>query len=375
MPFFSIAKSSICRSFPSFVAVSFLLFPFDALSENDAKKQPWIDVKVPMELQNDYDYASGIAGNERNNLTVTLEPQATLNVLPVPGLSIFAHADLEQVADAEPGEDRYFDDHGFYIEELLLRYERGPFVFRGGKTNPGFGIAWDKAPGIYGTDMAEDYEEAERIVLSGTAKGDFGPWGVHAVTAGTFFLDTSPLQHTIYSRSRGTLDHADGGSSNTDDFSSFNVTLDGGAFAVTPALEYHLGFIHQAHGVDGTRDEKGYVVGLTNRFELGSDIAITPLAEFVRLEDAGGTKDKKQTYWTLSFLNEWKSWNLALATTHRRTTEPGTVRASDYQYQVSLGYAFDFGLTADVGWKRLKESGTITDRVGLFFTYEFGLRR
>lgn len=37
-----------------------------------------------------------------------------------------------------------------------------------GKLNPGFGIAWDKAPGIYGTDLAEDYEISERISVFGT---------------------------------------------------------------------------------------------------------------------------------------------------------------------------------------------------------------
>jgi hypothetical protein len=37
-----------------------------------------------------------------------------------------------------------------------------------GKLNPGFGVAWDKAPGIYGTDLAEDYEISERISVVGT---------------------------------------------------------------------------------------------------------------------------------------------------------------------------------------------------------------
>jgi hypothetical protein len=32
------------------------------------------------------------------------------------------------------------------------------------------------------------------------------------------------------------------------------------------------------------------------------------------------------------------------------------------------------GITADVGWKRFEESNAATDRLGLFFTYEFGFR-
>lgn len=346
-----------------------------SVAQTRAEKPAWLEIKIPVELQNDYDYASDTPGNERNNLFVSIEPEATFHVLPVPGLSVFAHGVLEQVADASPNEDRYFEDQGFFIEDLFLRYETGRFVFRGGKMNPGFGMAWDTAPGIYGTDMAEDYEVSERIALSGTVNADLEKLGKHAVTAGTFFLDTSPLQNTIVSKSRGTLGRSDGGVSNTGDFSSFNVAVDGGEFSGAPALQYHLGFVYQANGVDTAQNEKGYAAGLSNRFDLGGDMALTPLIEVVRLDDQGGTANKDRTYATLSFLGEWKSWNVALATTRRRTKEAGAATVSDYQYQASLGYAFESGLTADFGWKRLKESGAITDRIGLLFTYEFGFRR
>jgi hypothetical protein len=362
------------------LAISFLAFiafsvPIEARAGTNSEPPAWLEVKIPIEVQNDYDYASTTSGNERNNLGLTVEPEATVNILPVPGLSIYAHGVVEQVVDAAPNEDRYFKDQGFYIEDLFLSFERDRFAFRGGKMNPGFGIAWDQAPGIYGTDMAEEYELAERIALTASVKGDAGSWGKHTLTAGTFFLDTSPLHHSIYSTSRGTLGRSDGGVSNTEDFSSFNITIDGGEFSEAPDLTYHLGFVYQANGTDALQNELGYAAAISNRFDLGGEMTLTPLLEVVRLDDFEGTRDKRRTYWTLSFLGEWKSWNAALAATHRRTQQPGLETAADYQYQASLGYAFDVGLTADVGWKRLKEAGSITDRIGLFFTYEFGFRR
>jgi hypothetical protein len=334
----------MCKLSIPFLLFCALVLPGSVLAENKAALPTWLEVSVPMELENDYDFKSDTSGNERNNLFVSIEPEATINILPIPGLSIYAHGVLEQVVDAAPSENRFFKDHGFFVEDFFLRFEKDQFIFRGGKTNPGFGIAWDQAPGIYGTDTAEEYEMSERIVLSGTVNADLKKYGQHALTAGTFFLDTSPLQNTIYSQSRGTLDRSDGGVSNTNDFSSFNVTLEGGEFPAAPALQYHLAFIHQANGVDGTEDETGYAAAVTNRFKLGDDAGITPLFEFVRLENAEGTRNKEISYWTLSFLNEWRKWNLALAATHRRTTEPGAVRTSDYQFQVSAGYAFDCGL-------------------------------
>lgn len=368
-------RSMVGRLVIAFFSFLVLGTPMDGQAESESDKPAWLEVKVPVEIQNDYDYASTTSGNERNNLGLTIEPEATLNILPIPGLSLFAHGVLEQVTDAAPNEDRYFKDQGFYIEDLFLTFETDRFAFRGGKMNPGFGIAWDMAPGIYGTDMAEEYELAERIAMTGVFKTDAGDWGKHAVTAGTFFLDTSPLRHSIYSTSRDTLGRADGGVSNTEDFSSFNIAINGGEFSSAPDLSYHLGFVYQANGEDALQNEFGYAAAITNRFDLGDNMALTPLLEIVRLDDFEGTRDKRRTYWTASFLGEWKSWNAALATTHRRTQLPGMETAADYQYQASMGYAFDMGLTADVGWKRLKEAGSITDRIGLFFTYEFGFRR
>jgi len=37
-----------------------------------------------------------------------------------------------------------------------------------GKLNVGFGVVWDKTPGLYGTDFEEDgYETSERIGVIG----------------------------------------------------------------------------------------------------------------------------------------------------------------------------------------------------------------
>jgi hypothetical protein len=367
----------LCKNFViiagSAALLSATLLSTTAMSaDSKTTSPPWLTINVPIEVQNDYDYHSDTAGGEVNNLTLKLEPEATIKVLPVPGLSFFIHGVFEQVADGDANEDRYFKDEGFYIQNLYVQYESGRFGFRGGKMNPGFGITWDQAPGIYGSDMAEDYEMAERIALSASLGFDPQGLGSHTLTAGTFFLDTSPLQNTIYSKTRGTLGRSDGGVSNTGDFSSFNLVLEGGKFPATPALTYHLAYIHQAHGSDGSEDETGLAAGLTSKFDLGKNVTLTPLFEAVFLNDQGGTKDKDRQYWTVSALTEWQKWNLALAYTKRRTETTGTATVNDYQGQASIGYAFKSGMTVDLGWKRLEESGAVTDRIGFLLTYALG---
>jgi len=330
----------------------------------------WFAGSVSVELQNDYDYSSRDPANERNNLTATIEPEITVSPPSVPGLSFLFHGTLEQVAAAAPGEDRVLEDHGLVVEELYAAYRTGRFSFRAGKTNPGFGIAWDRAPGIYGTDLAEDYELAERIVLSGAVAFGGAGWGEHRLTGGAFFLDTSILQPTVLGRGRGTLDRADGGAGNTGGFDSFNLVLEGTRLPLD-GLSYHLAFARQAHGTDGTADETGMAAALAWETKLGGDVTLAALVELASFDDFGGIAGADRTYLTPAVQLSRGAWNLALAHTRREVQTPGAPDADDWQLQASLGYAFDFGLGVDAGWKRLRESGVRTDTLGVLLTYRF----
>ncbi len=329
-------------------------------------KTPRIEGAVPIELEADFDYDSDDAANERNNMFLKAEPEITLH-LPA-GFSIFAHGVLQQVRAADPGEDRYFKDEALLIEDLYLRYENGPFTLTGGKLNPGFGRAWDVTPGVYGTDTAEDYEIAERIGI--TAAFGFGDdtWGQHSFTAGTFFLDTTVLAHS-FGQTRGTTARSDGGVSNTEDFSSFNLVLEGGGIKALPGLEYHLAYIRQADGIDGETDETGIAGFASYGFDLGGGVRLTPMVELVRFDDSGGTRDTDVDYNTVALSAEWQGWNGVLSYTGRETEAAGEADVRDHFYQVGLGYSFDFGLTADIAWKRGRESAVETDTLGTLFTY------
>ena len=361
--FFGGATGSASTAFAAALIVALALPPpvFAAPA-----KTPRIEGAIPVELEADFDYRSDDAGNERNNVFVKLEPEITIH-LPA-GFSIYAHGVIEQVKTASANEDRYFKDEALFIEDLYLRYETGPFSFTGGKLNPGFGRAWDVVPGVYGTDIPEEYEMSERIGLTASAAFGGDGWGKHSITAGTFFLDTTVLSHAL-GTSRGTTGHADGGVSNTEDFSSFNLALEGGEIKGLPGLEYHLAYIHQAHGVDGDADETGVAVYAAHGFDLGGAVRLTPMVEVVRFDDFGGMRDTERDYATIALSGEWQGWNAVLSHTRRDTESSGAGSVRDHYYQVGLGYSFEFGLTADIAWKRLRESAVETDTVGVLFTY------
>ena len=66
---------------------------------------------------------------------------------------------------------------------------------------------------------------------------------------------------------------------------------------------------------------------------------------------------------------EWQRCNLAAAWTQRHTFKMADDR--DYQFQISEGYRFDFGLSVDVGWKIADESNVETQTVGMLASYLF----
>lgn len=332
---------------------------------------PRVTGAVPIEIQDDWNYDSDDADNEHNQLFTKIEPEATLRLTP--GLSLFAHAVIESVREAAPGESRAFEDEGIFVEDLFVRYERGRYALQGGKFTPAFGIGWDATPGIWGTDFAEaGYEFAERIGIAASAAYGSAEAGAHTLTAHTFFVDTSILAESL-GRGRGTTDKIDGGVGNTEDFTSYAVTLDGENVAGLEGLGYRIAYIRQAPGRGDETDEKGFSVALSHGFGLGAGVTLSPMVEFVRFDDAEGVSGQDRDFVTVAADLAWRNWNLALALTERDTEAADGTRTDNFQFQVSVGYAFDFGLSVDFGWHIANEDHVEVRRLGalLAYTVEF----
>lgn len=344
-----------------------LAFHFTPAATAVAETFPRIDGAVPIEIQDDLNHRSDNRDNEHNQLSTKIEPEATLHFAP--WLSLFAHAVIEQLRNPGPGEDRIFDDQGAFIEDLFVEYHAGWLVLRGGKFTPAFGVAWDIAPGVYGTDFAEaGYELAERIGLAAGKSLDFGRNGAHKVTAHTFFRDTSLLSEST-GRGRGTTDLVDGGPGNTEKFNSWAVTLDGSDVAGQKGLGYRLAFIRQAPGRTEQSDEKGISAALFHELHLGAGFTLSPLLEWVHFDDADGIAEQKRNFVTVAGRLGWSRWNISLAHTSRITKASGANEVDDFQAQVSIGCEFDFGLSVDAAWRIANEAGIETRRLGLLFAY------
>ncbi len=116
-------------------------------SVHAADGAPSVSGVLSFEFQNDWNYASDDRANLNNTLSPKVEPSVTFAFSP--RWSAFAHAVLESVGSAAKFENRAFEDIGLYMEDLYVEFSGDRFGAKAGKLNPGFGVAWDKAPGIY----------------------------------------------------------------------------------------------------------------------------------------------------------------------------------------------------------------------------------
>ena len=322
--------------------------------------------EIAFEVEDDWNYKADDRSNLNNNLYPTIEPSLTYRLSP--RWSVFGHAVIETVGDAEKFENRMFEDIGLYMEDLYLEYAGDRFGAKAGKLNPGFGVAWDRAPGVYGTDIAEDYEISEQIGGVASWKVLSGTYGEHTVSGATFFADTTILSESAL-RGRGDNREEDGGLGNTESFKSFVAALDGEKIRGLGNFGYHLAFMRRAAGAGNASDEKSFAAAAFSSFDLGGGLSFEPLAELVRQIDQGGNAGVDRTYMTLSGQLLWNGWNLALSGTERYTDNPTAANNTDSHFQVSAGYAFDFGLTLDVGWKVSEDGGSETRTLGAIATY------
>ncbi|MFK7839099.1 MAG: hypothetical protein AB8B83_02110 [Bdellovibrionales bacterium] len=328
-----------------------------------AQNYPTLSGEVVMELQNEYtSHSDDETVDEYNNLFFRTEVAPTLQFNEnffIDGVLVW-----EDIQDREPNESNFLDNEGAFIEELKLNYERGQWSAWAGKFNPGFGIAWDFGRGIWGEDFAEDYEITEKLGLGGSYTFETQNAGSHTLAANTFFADTTLLSGSVVTK-RDTLDKDDGGVSNTEDFSSFVISLEGENLAGVENLYYKLGYRNQDEGDDtgGGDRETGYVATLGHVFPINERVELDALVEYADINNFdAGTADNR--YFTASFVTTIdENWNIAASFTSRDIDDTDA-DADDHLLQISGGYDFGQGTTVEIGWRNSEESGDDTDIVG-----------
>lgn len=324
----------------------------------------WLSGEIVIELQNEYTAsADDTQRDEHNNLFLRTEiaPTAQLNEnFFIDGVIV-----LEPVQDFDADENNTLEETGIFFEELKLNYENGPWAAFAGKFNPGFGIAWDFGRGIWSEDFAEDYEITESIGFGAAYTFEGQNTGAHTLTASTFFADTTFLSGSL-GVSRGQTDKEDGGASNTEDFSSFVLSLEGDDLAGVENLSYKLAYRQRAQGDadTGGDDEQGFAITLGHALTLSDRVDTDMLLEYVDISHYDGGADDNR-YITASAVTTFdENWNVTVGFTQRDISAETGNDIEDQLLQISAGYDFGQGTTAELGWRSSEEGDQDTDIIG-----------
>lgn len=308
-----------------------------------------------IEIANDYTFDSDDPAAELNDTYVTIG--AGLSFALAESTSINAGLVFEPILD--PADDRFFEDHGLYVEELFLSHDFGGAEVVLGKFNPAFGAAWDLAPGIYGADFAEDYQITEKIGVGInipiTAHG-----GEHTLSFAMFNADRSLLSNSL-GRERGQTNLAAGGVSNTRSPESYSVTLSGN-FGATG---YNFGVQHQEGGQGDVADQTGVVLGLTHSFETGS-VPWEVLAEIAWFDKFDGTRNSAR-YYTLGASVPVGRVTLSGTYSVRDIDTAPTDRLATVAAEMDLAE----GLSGALAYRWGREGGVDSNTIGTLLVYEF----
>lgn len=265
-------------------------------------------------------------------------------------LSVFGGLSLESVLD--PTDDRAFEDLGLYVSELGLRYSLGETTISVGKISPAFAVAWDEAPGYFGTALAEDYELSEMIGASLET-----PLGAGQLSIAVFHTDDTALSDSIGTR-RGRTSVADGGVGNTGKLNNLALHYSQDFGATTGWVSAR----HMSAGQGDASDETGLAAGLAHDF----NDSLSMIGEVAHFNGAGGTSEDA-TYLTLGAAYAVDVWTLsAVATVVDHETG-----GNDSMFTIGVDRNIRENLDMSFGIARFDVDGETSTSLGLSAVYTF----
>lgn len=247
-----------------------------------------------------------------------------------------------------------FRSEGITLRQLFatVRPIPGLSVY-GGKIHPGFGSAYEQAPGQF-YNFGSDYEQDERIgfgiqyalPIHGSEK-----WGLDNIRVAleTFFLDTSDLSRSFLSSPGLSDPTADRlrrynrnqfGPSNTGSFDSGTLSIRGGR--AETGLAWQASMTREATRAPGGRTEFGQSIGASfdpgggDGIPLGPRLGVTPFLEYAHFSNFQGIAGLDRHYAIGGAAFTLARWGLSVAAGLRHSS--GAAAGTDHQENISLTY-------------------------------------
>lgn len=275
-----------------------------------------------------------------------------------------------------PSSNSTFRSEGLTLRQLYgtIRPIENVAVY-GGKIHPKFGSAWENTPGMF-YNFASDYEQDERIG-AGIAVTLPEVLGNVQLSAETFFLDTSVLSNSLFSRPSMSDDartrrytRAAGGASNTGSLDSYTFALRGEKPPVLEGLKYQVSYTRQDVSLEGEKAEEGFSVGAGYQFAVNEDLSITPFVEYATFDNLGGTANYDASYWVGGVATAYGPWTLSVSGGVKDTNDKDNeTKFFDTQKNLTLSYTILEGLEAGAGVNHVRRESVSSVTWGPYIAY------
>ena len=188
---------------------------------------------------------------------------------------------------AKNQKNRFFDDQGLLLEELLLDIHDDMAGIYLGKFNPKFAIGWDYNlnHGIWSNDFAYEYQLVGKLGAGIRGEIDLEDKGVHIFNFAGFYNDHSKLNDTIFSK-RDQIVGEYGKSSDNSALSSYIINLYGKDIDLLPSLFYNISY-RDLHS-----NETGYSFALGGEYHIGYNLKLEPFIEFVKIDNFNSANNR-----------------------------------------------------------------------------------
>lgn len=118
-------------------------------------------------------------------------------------------------------------------------------------------------------------------------------------------------------------------------------------------------------------DEHAFAIGANYTFDLTDDIETMVIGEWATIRNFEGD-NVDATYYTAGIgFGLYENWNLGMSYTRRDKDVQGGSDIDDDLFQVSGGYAFENGITFDVGYMYKEEDNEKSNTLGALVGYSF----
>ena len=329
---------------------------------------------------------------------------ATYLLLPY-GFAMNGVLRLEQAGSAADGRGSVFRDQTLWADELYLTWSRGVLDVFGGKIHPRFGSAWDRGPGLYGTDFGREYELVEKLgvgarLWASDLLGLTRTIGSHNLQVEMFEADRSALSasgfNPRWAQARTSVDPVTGeevtrtdwrwrnrrgtGGADNADFSGGTVaSLAGYGIPMPRGLAgYTASYAARKPGQDAVEagraaTEQAWSFGAFWTVPLPQRLEAAPFAEYVHKDQADGVQDRKVEYLTAGMDLRRAPWTISYAYLANRNEDRAEgLRGTRVQQTASVTYDLYFvaplpilrSASVTVGWRRLREAGEAANDVG-----------